>query len=106
MFIEVDVVEFADAEIPFRTVLVNTSLLHIEPIAEKHRNSYTMGRNQSIERQKEEPSTFVSPVEHLPHNGAVLYILGAMHMPHYFTVTPYAEIRARVLGLKTDDARK
>ena len=102
MFIEVDVVEFMDVNIPFRTVLVNAGIMHIEPIAAKHRKVYEMSRNKAIEMKSENPDVFVSPVEHLPQSGAVIYMLGAMHAPHYFTVTPYAEIRARVLGIKTE----
>jgi hypothetical protein len=101
MFIEVDVVEFSDDSIPYRTVLLNTrSIIHVEPIAKKHHMQYEAGRNQAIINKETDSNVVVSPVESLPTKGAVMFVIG--HQVCYYTITPYEEIKTNLLGVTTE----
>jgi hypothetical protein len=101
MFIEVDVVEFSDANIPYRTILLNArSITHIEPIAKKHHALYEAGRNQAIINKETDPNVVVSPVENLPPKGAMMFLIGNSAL--YYTVTPYEQIRTYLLGVTTE----
>lgn len=98
MFIEVDVVEFTDREIPYTTVLVNlNAIAHVQPIGKRHRELYAIGRNNAIEKQLIDPNVMVSPIEHLPNSGAVLHVMGGHLAPTYYTVTPFSEIKDAIL---------
>ena len=101
MFIEIDVVEFTDNDIPYTTIMVNLrSIIHIQPIGKRHRDQYTAGREAAKEKQLLDPNIIVSPIEDLPNSGAVMYLLGGHQAPVYYTVTPYTDIKEAILKLQ------
>lgn len=95
MFIEVDVVEFTDKDIPYTTIMLNmNSVGQFQPIAKRHREAYTAGRNMAIEKSQTDPNVKVSAVEELPHNGAIMSLVGHAVL---YTVTPFADVKKAVL---------
>ena len=95
MFIEVDVVEFNDKDIPYTTIMLNmNSIAQFPPIAKRHREAYTAGREVAIQKQLTDPNVRVSSVEELPSSGAIMSVAGAAVL---YTVTPYTEIRDTIL---------
>ena len=104
MFIEVDVVEFADKEIPYTTVMVNLKyIMQLQPIGKKQRDQYAAAREAARHNQLTDPNVRVSPVEDLPNSGAVMYMMGGTQAPIYYTVTPYTEIRDTILKLQSTE---
>jgi len=109
-FIEVDVVEFQDSGVPYTTIILNTHYIkQIQPIDNNHQSIYL--KNQMARKEAREDALrnkangeknidvpFVSTVEELPNGGAVIYYL-VPHDANYYTVTPYKEVRAKLLGI-------
>jgi hypothetical protein len=99
MFIEIDVVEHNEADIPYTTIMINlSSIAQIQPINKRQREQYTISRNVAIEKQLTDPNVKVSSVEELPNSGAIMILHGGHQV--YHTVTPYAEIRDAILKLQ------
>ena len=98
MFIEVDVVEFNDKDIPYTTIMLNmNSIAQFQPIAKRHREAYTAGRDAAIQKQLTDPNIRVSSVEELPSSGAIMSVAGAAVL---YTVTPYTKVRDLILSLQ------
>jgi hypothetical protein len=109
-FIEVDVVEFQDGEVPYTTIILNTHYIkQLQPIDNNHQSIFL--KNQVVRKQARDEALeaiasgeknidipVVSTVEELPHGGAVIYYL-VPHGANYYTVTPYKEVRAKLLGI-------
>jgi len=101
MFIEVDVVEFNDKDIPYTTIMLNmNSIAQFQPIAKRHRDAYAAGRAMAIEKASTDPSIRVSAVEELPSSGAVMQLVGQAVI---YTVTPYADVRDAILKLQSKE---
>lgn len=99
MFIEVDVVEFNDKDIPYITIMLNmNSIAQFQPIAKRHREAYTAGRDAAIQKQLTDPNVRVSAIEELPNSGAIMLIAGNPSV--LYTVTPYSEVRDAILKLQ------
>lgn len=102
MFIEIDVVEFIDKDIPYTTIVLNmNSVASFQPIAKRHREAYTTGRNMAIEKSQTDPNVRVSPIEELPHNGAIMSMAGQAVL---YTVTPFNDVKKAVLEAQGNSA--
>jgi hypothetical protein len=106
MFLDIDVVEFNDTAIPYRNILLNLSeVSHIEQTNNRHQEMYAAGRQRAIEDHEDDPSVPISPVVHLPQQGAMLVVRTPSGHSHiYYTVTPFTDIRTQVLRLNNTSA--
>ncbi len=99
MFVEVDVVEFKDATIPYVSIMLNSRFIRqLEPIGKKHRDAYSKGREMAIEKQITDPNVLVSDVIDLPQQGALIFM---DDRSVYYTVTPFKEIRDSIRRLQS-----
>jgi len=99
MFLDLDVVDFSDKEVPFINVVVNASLVRqVQRIDSGVQESYDRGREEAKERQLDDPAEKVSPITELPSQGAMIVMI-APHFGTYYTVTPYDEVKKQFLGL-------
>src|SRR5690606_2442322 len=91
MVLEVDVVEFRDATIPYDPIMLNTRFIRqIEPVGKKHQDAYAKGREIAIEKRVTNPEVLVSDVLELPKQGALIFM---DDRSSYYTVTPFKEIQ-------------
>ncbi len=99
-FIEINVIDFQEITLPYTTVTINTNfLVHMEPIAPKHRQSFKKQREMSIERNKKDPDVFVTAFEELPEVGCVLMMQTAGIL---YATTPYNEIKKLIKEASND----
>tara|TARA_S200002703_G_scaffold143328_2_gene136307 strand:- start:420 stop:761 length:342 start_codon:yes stop_codon:yes gene_type:complete len=99
MFLDLDVVDFSDNEVPFINVVVNASLVRqVQRIDSGVQDSYNRGREEAKERQLDDPNEKVSPITELPSQGAMIVMI-APHFGTYYTVTPFEQVKEQFLGL-------
>lgn len=102
MFVELDVVEFQDSEVPFTTILLNTAFVRqVQRIDNGIQSNYMTGRAKYAEDHKIDPIENhrpPSPVTELPSGGAMIAMLYP-HLGTYYTVTPYQEVKNKFLEL-------
>ena len=98
MFLDLDVVDFSDSDVPFINVIINGSLVRqVQRIDSGVQESYDRGREEAREKQLDDPEVKVSPVEELPSHGAMVVMI-APHFGTYYTVTPFDEVKKQFMG--------
>lgn len=96
MFIEIDVVEFTDVNVPYTTILLNAGTIRqAQPIDTNHRQSFKETRAQRLADKEDDPKVEVTGVEELPHGGGVLYLLSG---GVYYTVEDWASVRDKLMN--------
>tara|TARA_S200002703_G_scaffold79189_1_gene68173 strand:- start:299 stop:622 length:324 start_codon:yes stop_codon:yes gene_type:complete len=99
MFLDLDVVDFSDNEVPFINVVINASLVRqVQRIDSGVQESYERGREDAKDKQMDDPDVKVSPITELPSQGAMIVMI-APHFGTYYTVTPFDEVKKQFLGL-------
>ena len=108
MFLDLDVVDFNDDNVPFVSILLNSALVRqVQPIDNTTQSHYTAGREKALEEQRDDPNVKVSPIMELPGQGAIIHMLSP-HLGTYYTVTPYPEVKRQflVVGRNTGDTNE
>lgn len=106
MFLDIDVVEFNDASIPFTSILLNAAMVRqIQRVTTRTQERYAKHRAELIAQREDDPNVFVSDVEELPSGGAEVILISAQ-LGVYYTVTPFEEVRrqAQAINRRTNEA--
>lgn len=113
MFIDLDVVEFQDADVPYTNVVLNAALIRqVQRIdngvqsrflqaRKDHQEKYEQFQEDTTPYDQENPRERVMPpssVEELPSQGAMV-VMVSPHFGTYYTVTPFEEVKKRLLAI-------
>jgi hypothetical protein len=116
MFLDLDIVEFQDANVPYTNIVLNAGLVRqVQRIDNGVQSRFMESRKDHQERyeeflkdatpyEQEDPQKKILPpssVKELPSQGAVIYMV-APHFGTYYTVTPYEEVKAQMLSIGRD----
>lgn len=99
MFLDLDVVEFQDADVPFTNIILNSAMVRqVQRIDSNIQSRYLEGRERAIVDKEDDPNITVPTVEELPSQGAVIMMLSPQ-LGSYYTVTPYEEVKRQLMNV-------
>lgn len=103
MFLDLDVVEFNDSDVPFTNIILNSTFVRqVQRIDSNIQSRYLENREKSRIEHEDDKNVIVPVIDALPSQGAVLMLMSPQ-MGSYYTVTPYEEVKRQLMAIGKQD---